>query len=206
MPCLLCPPLQRSWKGGILVSPCPTVPLWTESCPLCILDNTHRILLILHILSSNFRRCVACNVCFKIQKFIILANSLNLWFNSVFFWLGIQYDLMVWVIMRRRGYPQNAGVLVVLVCMGLWWSELVQLMDHVLIAMDFLCDYNDCNKKAQLINMDISKRFTYTIYTSILGSCDDIEIERCRILLFTFHNINAIIYTALWAELRSILS
>ena len=32
----------------------------------------------LHILSSNFRRCVACNVCFKIQKFEILANSLNL--------------------------------------------------------------------------------------------------------------------------------
>ena len=28
-----------------------------------------------HILSSNFRRCVACNVCFKIKKFQILANS-----------------------------------------------------------------------------------------------------------------------------------
>ena len=32
----------------------------------------------LPILSSNFRRCVVCNVCFKIQKFDILANSLNL--------------------------------------------------------------------------------------------------------------------------------
>ena len=29
----------------------------------------------LPILSSNFRRCVACNVCFKIWKFEILANS-----------------------------------------------------------------------------------------------------------------------------------
>ena len=28
----------------------------------------------LHILSSNFRRCVACNACFKIKKFEILAN------------------------------------------------------------------------------------------------------------------------------------
>ena len=28
----------------------------------------------LHILSSNFRRCVACNARFKIQKFEILAN------------------------------------------------------------------------------------------------------------------------------------
>ena len=33
----------------------------------------------LHILSSNFRRCVACNACFKIQKFEILANFLNLY-------------------------------------------------------------------------------------------------------------------------------
>ena len=32
----------------------------------------------LHILSCNFRRCVMCNVCFKIQKFEILSNSLNL--------------------------------------------------------------------------------------------------------------------------------
>ena len=32
----------------------------------------------LHILSSNFRRCVACNARFKIQKFEILANFLNL--------------------------------------------------------------------------------------------------------------------------------
>ena len=36
-------------------------------------------------------------------------------FDFVIFWLGIQYDSMVWVIMRQRGYPQNAGVLVVLV-------------------------------------------------------------------------------------------
>ena len=32
----------------------------------------------LHILSSNFRMCVVCNICFKIKKFEILANSLNL--------------------------------------------------------------------------------------------------------------------------------
>ena len=32
----------------------------------------------LHILSSNFRRCVACNARFKIKKCEILANFLNL--------------------------------------------------------------------------------------------------------------------------------
>ena len=42
----------------------------------------------LHILSNNFRRCVACNVCFKIQKFEILANSLNfqLWLCLLLTW------------------------------------------------------------------------------------------------------------------------
>ena len=33
---LLYPQLKRIWKGGILVSPCPSVHLWTELCPLCI--------------------------------------------------------------------------------------------------------------------------------------------------------------------------
>ena len=40
-------PLQRSWKGDILVSRHPslrpTVRLWTKSCPLCIFHNTSRI-------------------------------------------------------------------------------------------------------------------------------------------------------------------
>ena len=30
--------------------------------------------------------------------------------HSTLFWLGIQHDSIVWVIMRRRGYPQNEGV------------------------------------------------------------------------------------------------
>ena len=50
---------------------------------------------------------------FKNWKFWWIFKICN--FDFVIFWLGIQYDLMVWVIMRRRGYPQNAGVLVVLV-------------------------------------------------------------------------------------------
>ena len=47
---------------------------------------------------------------FKNSKIFLICN-----FDFVFFWLGIQYDSMVWVIMRRRGCSQNAGVLVVLV-------------------------------------------------------------------------------------------
>ena len=59
----------------------------------------------LHILSSNFRRCVACNVCSKNQKIVWnfgeFFEFLSLTF--IFFWLGIQYDSVVWVIMRRWG-------------------------------------------------------------------------------------------------------
>ena len=40
-------PRSTKLKGGILVAPCPTVCLsvrmWTESCPLCIFNNTCRI-------------------------------------------------------------------------------------------------------------------------------------------------------------------
>ena len=56
----------------------------------------------LHILSSNLRRCVMCNVCFKIKK---VKFGRILWicnFEFVFFWLG-QYHSIVWVIMRRLG-------------------------------------------------------------------------------------------------------
>ena len=47
---------------------------------VCSVSSTILVgsILYLYILSSNFRRYVACKVCFKIQQFEILANSLNL--------------------------------------------------------------------------------------------------------------------------------
>ena len=55
---LLYPPLQRSWKGGTLVSPCPSVRLWTEWCPLCIFNNTHRIYFIFaHLINQLQKVC-----------------------------------------------------------------------------------------------------------------------------------------------------
>ena len=61
----------------------------------------------LHILSSNLRRCVACKACFKITnlKFWRIFYICN--FDLVFLWLGIQYDSMVWVSMRRRGVSSD---------------------------------------------------------------------------------------------------
>ena len=37
---LLYPHFNEVMNGVILVSPCPSVRLWTESCPLCIFNNT----------------------------------------------------------------------------------------------------------------------------------------------------------------------
>ena len=79
---IIIPPASTKLIGGILVSPCPSVRpsvcpsvrLWTKSCPLCIFNNT------------------------QFWRIFIICN-----FDFVIFWLGIQYDSMVWVIMRRRG-------------------------------------------------------------------------------------------------------
>ena len=74
--------VQRSWKGGytgFTLSVCPSVHL--SVCPS--MDRIVSALYLqqysyLRILSSIFRRCVACKYFFKIQKCEILANSLNL--------------------------------------------------------------------------------------------------------------------------------
>ena len=99
---------------GFTLSICPSVRpsvhLWTESCPLYIFTLLAGSISYLHILSSSFR-CVACNVCFKIWNF----GKFFKFVTFVFFWLGIQYESIVWVTMRWRGYTQNAGVQVVLV-------------------------------------------------------------------------------------------
>ena len=55
---MIIPPPQRSWKGVILVSPCPSVRLWTESCPPCIFNNTHRIHFIFaHLIKQLHKVC-----------------------------------------------------------------------------------------------------------------------------------------------------
>ena len=74
-----------------------------------------RFISYLHILSSNFRRCVAHKALCKIinseyWQFFKICN-----FDFVLFWFGIWCESLVWVIMGRQGLSQNAGVLVVLV-------------------------------------------------------------------------------------------
>ena len=88
-------PLQWSWKGGILVSRRPSVsPSVCQSVcgQNCVCSVSSTILAgsisYLHILSSNFRKCVACKGHCKIFKFEFLAIFLNM-----YFWLCL---IMTW--------------------------------------------------------------------------------------------------------------
>ena len=86
----------------------------------------------LHILSSNFRRSVACKVYCKIFLFFLICN-----FDFVLFWLGIWCESLVWVIMGRRGVSQNAGVLVVLVNL-IWYMFIknqINIHQHPYLAL-----------------------------------------------------------------------
>ena len=74
-PSVFIPQLQRSWKGGILVSPCPSVhpsvrPSVCEQNRVRFVSSTILVgsISYSHISSSNFRWCVACKFCFKIKK------------------------------------------------------------------------------------------------------------------------------------------
>ena len=95
---LIIPPASTKLIGGytgITLSVCPSVrpSVRLSVCGQNRVRSVSSRMLIgsisyLHILSSNFRRCVACNAHFKIQKLEILAIFLNLWL-----WLSL---LLTW--------------------------------------------------------------------------------------------------------------
>ena len=94
------PLFQQSWKGGILVSPCPSV------------DRIMFALYLQQYSSDPFHICTSYQATsegvsgvkfvskLKIFKFWQILEYCN--FDFVFFWLGIQYNSIVWVIIRLR--------------------------------------------------------------------------------------------------------
>ena len=58
-----------------------------------------------HIYSScqATSECVLCGIFFKIKKFEVLTNSWICNFDFVYFWLGIQYETIVCIIMGQPG-------------------------------------------------------------------------------------------------------
>ena len=111
-------PASTKLKGGKLVSRRQTV------CPSVCGHNRVRSVFstilvgsisYLHILSSNFGRCVACKGYCKIPEFECLVIFWNLWLSFCLFLTWI----LMWIISMGNhwavGVSQNAGVLVVLV-------------------------------------------------------------------------------------------
>ena len=104
------PPLQRSWRWGwggvgILVSPCPSVHLWTESCPLCIFHNTSRIHFIFaHLIDQLHEVC-------RVLRFLKKIQNLNFWqffqncnFDLVFCPCNMNVQVDSWPIPDQRFY------------------------------------------------------------------------------------------------------
>ena len=114
---VIIPPASTKLMGGILVSPCPSVrPSVCPSVRLSVCPFVDRIVSALYLQqysSDPFHICTSYQATsegvsrvmpvskFKYLKFWRIFKICN--FDFVIFWLGIQYDSMVWVIMRRRG-------------------------------------------------------------------------------------------------------
>ena len=125
---LIITPAQRSCKGvyqfhSVPLSVCPSIRPASCVCSVALIVLVGSISY-WYILSSNFRKCVACKVFCKRLKFAFLVIFLKFVnFDFVLFWLGIWCEPRVWVFMVRRGVSQNAGVLVVLVAIYYMRSE-----------------------------------------------------------------------------------
>ena len=113
--CCLIIRLFKKLKRGTLVSPCPSVcssvRLWTESCPLCMFYNTWWIPFMFTHRVKQLQRCVTCITSFNLEK-----NSIGKFFEFVTLTLScFEFGSnmtwsIVWVIIGRQGYPQNAAV------------------------------------------------------------------------------------------------
>ena len=92
---VIIPPLQRSWKGVY----------WHHLVRLSLCQSVDRIVSALYFQqysSDPFHICTSYQATSEgVSRVMPISKFKNLHF--VFFWLGIQYDSMVWVIMRRWG-------------------------------------------------------------------------------------------------------
>ena len=110
-----------------------------------------------------------------------------------FFLLGIQYDSIVWVIMRRRGYPQNAGILVVVVYN--WFNTPVDLY----VSFCFYGNLTDQLADSLQIGIGCLYHLTHRICIfGVMVSC----LEICVIDLHIFFQFTllAIIPLPMWSN------
>ena len=111
-PCIRCLaflyPRFNEVEGGILVSPCPLVRLCTESCSLCSFHNTCSTHFIFtHLIKKLQTACCVWRFYSKF-KYLICWQILKIHkFDFVLFWLEIQYESIVRVIMGQRGVSRE---------------------------------------------------------------------------------------------------
>ena len=108
-------------------SVCPSVCLWTESCPLCIIYIT----CLIHFIFTSYQataESVSCVTFFSKLENLKICQNLEIC-NIDLFWIGIQYELVNSMGNHGSvGYPQNPGVLVVLV--RCWMHYVFRLSVH----------------------------------------------------------------------------
>ena len=102
-------PLQRSWKGCILVSLCPSL---RPSVRPFVCPSMDRIMSarnlqpysldLFRIYASHQAKMCRVFYCFFISRFVKLKFWEFVTLALTWFWVGIQYEPIVWVIMGRR--------------------------------------------------------------------------------------------------------
>ena len=110
---IIIPPLQRSWKRGILVSRRPSV--CSPVCPFVrpSVDKIVSALYLPQFLPDPFHDCTSYQATSegvsRVKVFVKFQN-LNFWhffgicnFDFVLLWHGIWYESIIWVIMGRWG-------------------------------------------------------------------------------------------------------
>ena len=98
--------VRPSVRPSICLSVCPSVCGQNRVCSVTFTILAGYISY-LHILSSNFKRCVACNVFWKIIKSEFLANFSNLW---LWLCLVFTWDLIYINSMGSHGGGGGGGV------------------------------------------------------------------------------------------------
>ena len=103
------PPLSTFFPVGFIIIPPASTKLkgGYTGFTLSVRPSVDRIVSALYLQwysSDPFHICTSYQATSEgVSCVMFVSKFKNLNFDFVFFWLGIQYDLMVWVIMRRRG-------------------------------------------------------------------------------------------------------
>ena len=150
------PPLQWSWKGGILVSPCPSV------CPS--VDRIVSALYLQQYLPDPLYICTSFQATSEGVSCEKIVSKFEIWqilyihnLNFVFFWLGIQYESMVWVIMRRQGVSSECRHSI---CSSFWQDWWPWPIDYLIRLWSIFFGILTLNFQCQIWNLLLIQKWS----------------------------------------------